>query len=115
MFKVLGISTFDLVYVTNLVYIWYTYFFGGFSCDSNQFIWFITKVNRENIIVVLKLYKKSLVISLNMVVPYFQDHKAQYQKLNASCSFYIHKAHRIIRRINEAKLRQVNLYSTLSQ
>ena len=28
-----------------------------------------------------------------------QDYKAQYQKLNASCSFSIHKAHRIIRRI----------------
>jgi len=27
------------------------------------------------------------------------DYKAQYQKLNASCSFFIHKAHRIIRRM----------------
>jgi len=30
---------------------------------------------------------------------YFQDHKAQYEKLIPSCSFSTHKAHRIIRRI----------------
>jgi len=40
--------------MTNLVYIWYS-FFVGFSWHSNQFIWFITKGNKETMIVVLKV------------------------------------------------------------
>jgi len=32
-------------------------------------------------------------------IPYFSDHKAQYQRLNATYSFFIHKAHRITRHI----------------
>jgi len=31
------------------------------------------------------------------------DYKAQYQKLNVSCSFFIHRAHRIIRRVKWSK------------
>jgi len=39
-------------------------------------------------------------------VPYFRDHKAQHQKLNASCFFFIHKgAPDYKAHLNEAKLR----------
>jgi len=38
-------------------------------------------------------------MNANAVVSYFQDHKVQYQKFNSSCSFFIHKAHWIIRHI----------------
>jgi len=37
-------------------------------------------------------------------LPYVRDHKAQYQKLNASSTFSVHKAHRIIRTIDNGLL-----------
>ena len=48
----------------------------------------------------------------------FVDHKAQYQKLNATCSFFIHKAHLIIKHITlsktqityDFKIRQIKLH-----
>ena len=46
---------------------------------------------------------KQGVINKFSEVPYFRHHEAQYQKLNGSCSFFIHKAHRMIRRIKWIK------------
>ena len=41
---------------------------------------------------------------MQLIVPYFSDHKAQYQTLNVSWSFVIHKAHRVIRRFKWSKI-----------
>jgi len=40
-----------------------------------------------------------ILVQLFFQLPYFLDHKVQYQKLNASYSFFKHKVHQITRRI----------------
>jgi len=35
------------------------------------------------------------------------DYKARHQKVNAGCTFFIHKAHRIIRRIKWSKTQMI--------
>jgi len=45
----------------------------------------------------------SVTNDLVFAIPYFSDHKAQYQKLTVCCSFFIYKTYWIIRRIKWSK------------
>jgi len=44
-------------------------------------------------------FHSKLLCTYSLHLSYSSDHKAQYQKLSASCSFFMHKVHWIIRRI----------------
>ena len=83
-FKLLGIKIFDLVHMTNLVYIW-NIFVGGFSLDFKPVYLVYYKAKTEKPIAVLKLYKNFQVFCLTWEYACtFGERKARLEELRCS-------------------------------